>query len=280
MDFAVTRRGRRVVSRGRIADFEKTYDAIVVGLGTAGAEAYCRCVEAGLNTLGIEKYNGMGGIGTIGCVDFGGSIPDRMRDCERRGVRGEVIYEAVVDGVWMDGVRVAGVRTLANGIRRSFGAKVVIDATGNASVARMCGVRLRRGRAFDGVMAPCARAESWLTPEGKIRPIYRNYPEDLTKTGEEYSATVTMLARERHRFWSFQRSKMRLIKPALLVGAREECRVETEKVVSLMEVLSGQTCADPIFYAFEPEDLPVFYNDYAFESEAIQNWKAMVWARQ
>ena len=31
------------------------YDVVVVGLGTAGAEAYCHCVKEGLNVLGIEK---------------------------------------------------------------------------------------------------------------------------------------------------------------------------------------------------------------------------------
>lgn len=275
MDLAVTRRGRRVLSRGMTPPFEQTYDVIVVGLGTAGAEAYVRAVELGLRTLGVEKHNGMGGIATLGCVDFIGSITQRQFDLERRGAAGEVRYEAVADGVWLDGVRVTGVRVLSNGVRRSYGAKVVIDATGNGTVARMAGVRLRRGRAFDGVKAPCARGESWMRPDGKIYPIYRNYPDDLTRSGEAYSATVTMLACERHRFWLQHKSKERLVKPALLVGAREECRVETETVVSLMETLAGRTFPDPIFYAFEPEDLPVFYGDYAFESEAIQNWKVL-----
>ena len=54
MDLAVTRRGRRVLSRGMTPPFEQTYDVIVVGLGTAGAEAYVRAVELGLRTLGVE----------------------------------------------------------------------------------------------------------------------------------------------------------------------------------------------------------------------------------
>ena len=112
MDLAVTRRGRRVLSRGMTPPFEQTYDVIVVGLGTAGAEAYVRAVELGLRTLGVEKHNGMGGIATLGCVDFVGTITQRQFDLERRGAAGEVRYEAVADGVWLDGARVTGVRVL------------------------------------------------------------------------------------------------------------------------------------------------------------------------
>ena len=252
-----------------------TYDVVVAGLGTAGAEALRQAAASGLKALGIERTNGMGGQGTVGCVSFGGSIPMRMRDLERACVTADIAYEAVVTGARVEKNRLTGVTYLANGVARTVRTKIVIDATGNATLARLCGLPVRKGRAFDGVMAPCARAETWLLKDGGFRPIYRNYPEDLTRTAEEYSASATMLARERHRFWQVQRQKGRMLKPAMLVGAREEARVVTEEILTLDDALSERPVPNPIFHAWEPEDLPVFYGDHAFESEATQNWKVL-----
>ena len=122
------------------------YDVVVVGLGTAGAACYCHCVKEGLKVLGIEKTNGMGGQSTVGCVAFGASPSARILDLERRGRGGNIMYESVAIGAWMDNGKIIGVRVLSNGIIRDAMAKIVIDASGNASIARMCGLPLRKGR--------------------------------------------------------------------------------------------------------------------------------------
>ena len=41
-------------------------------------------------------------------------------------------------------------------------------------MARMCGLKVHRGRAFDGVMAPCARDEVWGENGERGRPHYWN----------------------------------------------------------------------------------------------------------
>ena len=108
-----------------------------------------------------------------------------------------------------------------------------------------------------------------------VHPWYRNYPEDLTLSMKDYASTVSMLSRERHKHWLGARKKERLLKPAMLVGAREEARVVTEEVLTLQEILERKPFMNPIFYAWGPEDLPVFQGDHAFESEPIQNWKVL-----
>ena len=252
-----------------------SYDVVVIGLGTAGAEAFRAAVGAGLRVLGIERCNGMGGQGTLGCVSFKDSITDRLRDLERDSVRGEVAYESTAIGARLEKGRVTQVSYVANGIVRDVSATVVIDASGNATVARLCGLGVRKGRDFDGVMAPCSRAETWMDAKGKVHPIYRNHPEDLSLSPEAYSGTVSMLARERHGFWKAKHRTERMLRPASLVGAREEPRYFTEEILTLDDALRGRTYPDPIFHAWEPEDLPVFHGDHAFESEAIQNWKVL-----
>ena len=156
------------------------YDVIVVGLGTAGAEAFRTSVECGLKTLGIERLNGMGGVGTVGCISFGGDIPKMMLDYEKAAEKGEVAYESAVIGVSRKGNCIAGVTYVTNGTVREATAKIVIDASGNATVGALAELPLRRGCDFDGTMAPCSRAESWMDKSGGIRPIYRNYQEDTS----------------------------------------------------------------------------------------------------
>ena len=273
MELALIIEGRRRLYKV-CPKFTASFDVAVVGLGTAGAESFRHCLQQGLKALGLERLSGSGGMTTLGCICFGDGIVNTLRGLEREFADADVMYGTSAFGAWIENRRIVGVRTVANGIVHDFKAKIVIDATGNGTVARLAGVRLRKGRAIDGMMAPCARGETWMDVDtGRLRPIYRNYPFDLACKSREYSNASSFMAGERHKFWISQKGKCRLIRPSLMIGAREECRVETEEVVALGETLAGRRFHDPIFYAFEPEDLPVFYDDHAFESESIRNWK-------
>ena len=48
--------------------FDGHYDVIVAGLGTAGSYALVSAAKEGAKVLGIERYNGVGGMGTYGYV--------------------------------------------------------------------------------------------------------------------------------------------------------------------------------------------------------------------
>lgn len=274
MDLGLTLNGKHV-RRAAEAVFAEKYDVVVAGLGTAGEEAALAAAKLGLNVLGVEKHNAMGGQATIGCVNFGGSIVDRMirseREADAAGLK--LAYETVPTGVWLDGKRIVGLRLSRNGVVRDVAARIVIDATGNATVARMAGCGIRSGRDWDGEKGGCARAELWTTPEGGARPIYGNYRRDLCGSAADYSAVVAFLAGTRRKVWNA--SKRRMLKPALILGAREEDRVATLETVTLRDCLQEKEYAAPIFYAFGPEDLVRVDQDYAFESEEIQNWKGL-----
>ncbi|MGN0853193.1 MAG: FAD-dependent oxidoreductase [Kiritimatiellia bacterium] len=274
MDLHVVVSGKARV-RAATPSFAMRCDVVVVGLGTAGAAAFAASVAEGLRTFGVEKCAGMGGQGTIGCICFGGGLLSRLRQYEEAARKGTVAYESVVVGVWREGTRLAGVRYLRNGVLADVAAKVVIDASGNAMVARLCGLPVRQGRSFDGVMAPCSRGETWLDPSGRIHPTYRNYPDGLAGSAAAYSATVTKLDSARHENWKVQSRRERMLRASALVNAREESRVVTEEILTLADALRERVFPDPVFYAWEPEDLPVFFGDHVFESEEIQNWKVL-----
>lgn len=273
MELRVNAGGGRTRVTSGVPRWQAAHDVIVLGLGTAGAEAFAACVRAGVDVLGVERLGGMGGLSTLGGVDFSNRIVPRLCAYERAAPDGRVWYETVLAGVWCAGRCVAGLRLVSNGVVRDVAARIVIDATGNASVPRMCGCAVRKGRAWDGVMAPCARGETWRLENGKVSPNYCNYPDDVTRGAADWTETALKRARGRHAFWQRQRAKWRLLRPAALLGAREEVRVETEAIATMDEAIRRVAYPDPILFACEPEDLPVYYGDHAFESEAIRNWK-------
>ena len=280
-------------------DFKARYDVIVVGLGTAGTEAALVAAALGLRVLGVEKHNAMGGLSTIGCVWFKWKNtnnvtlnPDRVLEnhranapitfleiAERMGlyereadVSGLTLaYETVPVGAWVDGGKIVGTRLLCNGHVYDAAARIVIDATGNAAVARMAGCRIRSGRPWDNAKGAVARAELWALPDGVNRPTYANYDYNASCGVPEYSAILSKLATYRHRVW--KDVKPHVLRPALILGAREEDRVETETIVTLKDCLCGKPYPDPIFHTFTPEDLVRVDEDFAFESEETQNWK-------
>lgn len=254
----------------------KPWDVLVVGLGTAGAAALQCAAQEGLNVLGIERLGGLGGQSTLGGVSFEDPVSARLLELERKCERIPVKYDTSLLGVWRENGRLTGLRIISNGWIEDLPAKLVIDATGCAAVARMCGLEVRRGRAFDGVMAPCVRADVWVENGGRVRPHYWNTDCSLAGGLVERSGHIAALCRGRHLFWKERGGKAgRMLRPGYLPGAREEARVVTEVVWSLGDVLCNRAVCDPVFYAFTPEDLPVVQQDYAFESWATQDWKVL-----
>lgn len=276
MEFGLTRNGRSVVAERKRPTFAAAYDIAVVGLGTAGAEALQKAVALGRKCLGIEKSIGMGGQGTIGGICWGPGITDRLWNYERNCARADLAYGAVAVGVWMEAGRLVGLRYLKNGIIRDVATKVVIDGSGNATVAKMCGLPVRQGRDLDGVMATCGRGETWVDrANGAYGPIYGGRPDGLAGTREEYADVVRKLGVMRHAFWKGQTRKKRMVRTSPIVNAREEQRAVTEEILTLRDALTEHKFPNPIFHSWGPEDLPVYYNDHAFETEECQNWKVV-----
>jgi len=277
MRFGMTRDGRGTVRETpRKPAFSASYDIAVVGLGTAGAQALEKCVSFGRKCLGIERTGGMGGQATVGCIDWGGGIFSSLATFERNCAAADVVYEAVPVGVWMEGRRIVGLRYARNGIMADVKVGVVVDATGNATIAKMCALPVRCGRDFDGVMATCARGETWVDRKtGAVRPIYGGSPDSLAVPSKAYSDVALHLCAMRHPTWRSQTKNMRMVRASALVNAREEERVVTEEIATLLDALRERQYENPVMYAWEPEDLPVYYGDHAFESEEIQNWKVL-----
>ncbi|MDD2711146.1 MAG: FAD-dependent oxidoreductase [Verrucomicrobiae bacterium] len=159
-----------------------TYDVIVCGGGSAGLGAALAVAQQGLSTLLIEQFNFLGGTATAS-LNFGfvqtigmngpafKKLYQRMQ--ELGGVRKEyfdpetykmaaqtmmldagvkLLFHTFMESAHVENGRIKGVYVVNKGGFQFLGAKMVIDATGDADVAFSAGVECKKGREHDGRM--------------------------------------------------------------------------------------------------------------------------------
>lgn len=253
------------------------WDVIVVGLGTAGTDAALTAARLGLRTLGVERTGAMGGQYTSGGICFGQRPPvESMLAFEREAEKAGLVraYETVPLAVGKRDGRLVSVTLVSDGATRTETARVFIDATGNGTLAHLAGLPLRRGRPHDGAMARPARAELWKEATGTVRPYYSNWNVKLDGDAAAHAASVAFLGETRLKAFRDLRGRARMLRPATLVGAREERRVVTERIVTFRDLLRETAWDDPVFYGFGPEDY-VQPDTLAYESDDLQNWKLL-----
>ena len=299
MDLGIIRRGTFYRTEAR-PEFKDSYDAVVVGLGTAGTEAALCAAAFGLKTLGVEKQIAMGGQSTLGCVWFRGkgsvpspdpaevlknhhtsfpiqrmSIPERMELYEREAdeVGLDLSYETFAAGVYLENHSIKGVRLCRNGIFCDIAARIVIDCTGNGSVARMAGCRMRVGREFDHGQAAISKAVFQEKSGGGERPRYGFFRDNPVCSAQEYSDIIERISRQWPALWNARAPRVLL--EAVIPGMREEGHIETEEVITLRDCLAGTPVQRPVFHTFEPLDLVRIDEDWAFENEDVQTWKVL-----
>ncbi len=166
-------------------EFKKQYDVIVAGSGPAGIAAAVSAGRNGAKTLLIEWQGSVGGVSTVGLMShFTGTADSRLywetlqRAREKNLFTGsdittidpemlkityfEMLEEANVDvllysfvyDVVMEGDKIVGIATLGKGGVEYYGAKVVIDCTGDGDVAFRAGVPFIKGHEQSGRMQP------------------------------------------------------------------------------------------------------------------------------
>ncbi len=268
----------QVVRKEAIPAFAATYEVVVVGLGTAGVEALLDSAERGVKTLGIDLRGGLGGNSTLGCVNFApkwpNNVPANLCRLERRAARSgaELAYETAVIGVWLEGNTVCGLKVCRNGMVRDVAAKIVIDATGSATVARMAGTEVTIGRAFDGAQFTVSKTYLFETPNG-VHPAYCGVCDNPAVGMADYAQLVANLNRRALRLRG--RTHSRVLVAASTIGAREEAHVVTDRVLTFRECLFAGPTDKPVFTTWTPFDMHRADKDWAFESEDAVTWSVL-----
>ena len=253
--------------------FDGSYDVLVAGLGSGGFYAAWRAAKLGLRTLGVERMDAFGGQSTIGCVC--GTVENQLKTLsELEAMAKDAGFEAArlttVIGAWMEGRRIVGLRLLANGEIRDVRGKIVIDASGDASVARMAGCRVTVGRETDHGEAAVSKAGIYRLPNGKTQMGYGFYRDSAQCGGEAFARKILGYAAcDRKRLGDRQ-----VVVKATIMGPREQGHVVCEDTYTLRDAICERKVANPIFFSRKtPLDLVRIDGDWAWENEDTVAWK-------
>ena len=297
----LSKRMNATILQSEVEDIACAYDLIIVGLGTAGALAAITAGQLGLKVLGIERLNCLGGTGTTGGIlpyYYGASggayekvdaLVDEMQKLGYTKAMGqnpeikkyvleqeaqkydvEIIFEAVLTGVFLEGNRVRGVQWFEDANLKQAGAKVVMDCTGEAEVCALAGSQTRFGRILDGRVQPFSNVQLELYDgaEQCYRATdcgtFRQLDGAAYAKAHVNSATLPMYyadAYNEHR---------QLIGFMTLMGIREGRLIVGEETVTLKDFLDDKLTDKPLFYAYS--NLDNHGKDLAFESETMQDW--------
>lgn len=287
------RNGKQILQEVAALTFEKTYDVIVCGLGTAGANAALFSAENGLSVLGVETLSCAGGTHAVGGVvgyyfgcpggryeemdktvfDFAKRYTSTTAESRkflmeqaltRQGVN--LLYEATVCGVYLEENTVIGLRVLQNGHLTDYGAKVVMDCTAEAYVAAMAGCETVCGRSSDGQMQPYTLVS--LVYDGEK---YRFTNVDFGRVDQYDSKALSeavLFCRSYH--VQEEHAGTTLISQMPMMGFREGRRIVAEQPVKLDDVFAGRQTGTPMFYSYA--DLDKHGWDIAFDGEGLGDW--------
>ncbi len=254
-------------------NFSGSYDVVVAGLGSGGFHAAWRAAKLGLSTLGVERMDAFGGQSTIGCVC--GTIENqtsRLADLEAKAADAgfEAAKMSTVIGAWMEGRRIVGLRLLSNGDIRDVRAKIVIDSTGDASVARMAGCRVVVGRDLDHGEGALSKAGIYRRADGTTRMSYGYYRDSATCSVGQLSKKILDYAVNDIKTLG----KREIVVKATILGPREQGHVVCEDTFTLRDAICRRAVENPIFIARRtPFDLVRIDGDWAWENEDTVAWK-------
>ncbi len=286
-------KGHRTLSPVPAPVFEKEFDVIVCGLGTAGALSALFSGENGLSVLGIETFTAVGGTHTVGGVvgHYFGCPGGRYEELEQKVVsyaqrctctfpesrklvteqalreQGvEICYKSTVCGVYLEENKVIGLRVVKNGSVVNYGAKVVMDCTAEACVATAAGCQTQCGRGIDGQTQPYSLVSVIHNGE---RYRYTNVDFGRVDQFDPVDLSKAILFSRAYQMGEGHTGVTQIAQMPLL-GMREGRRIVAEEQVLLEDLFSDKQTETPMYYAYA--DLDKHGWDIAFDGEKLGDW--------
>ena len=287
------RNGKQTVAEAEILDFDKEYDVIVVGLGSAGALSALFSAENGLSVLGIESLGCVGGTHTAGGITGhyfgcpGGRyleknsevsvfkekytctaaeawklvIEKQMTDA---GV--EIIFESSVCGVYTENDSVVGAKVFSKGGFINIGCRVMMDCTGDVVVAHMAGCSTEYGRGWDGQTQPYSMV-SMVFDGTRYKFTNIDFGRVDQRDDKELSdAYIFSRAFE----MAEERRNLKFVSHMPLIGIREGRRIVAEEMIITEDLFAEKQTKTPVFYSYA--DLDKHGWDIAFDGEILGDW--------
>lgn len=276
--------------------FSDSCDVLVVGVGTAGAYAAHAASREGARVIAVEKDENIGGMPINGRVTTyyfgarGGTFEEVDREAQARsplfkpgwhqednkqgilsdllgGSGVELICAATVTGVYLEDDRAVGIRMWKSGEYKNIHSKILIDATSDGHIIKMCPIETELGRPTDGKTVPFTVRSESVCEDGKCR-----YDNGDSGHCDQYRAAAYS-----QKIMTAHASKVRdlregrqFVEVAPVCGVREGIRFEGEERLCYSDIIMERKPEKILFYAFS--DLDKHGHDLALDEELFQNW--------
>ncbi len=279
--------------------FEREFDLIVVGLGSAGSFCALSAAQEGLRVLGVERGSCAGGMSVQGVINGyyngypGGAFeaidaqtaglvgtvyadfrnhPDAKKICLEQALLDAGVclgYRTVVLGVYEEERHVRGVRLLENGRVYDAGCRFLADSTGNGYVLCMLGVPMRLGRETDGSTQPFSSVCVFrLQGETALQRTNDDCGYINPNDDADFSwRTIEANARYNERCAPHRE---RLVFLAPQIGIREGMLMQGEETLTLADILAERDFGDTLVCAYS--DIDRHGVDRAFDAALYQDW--------
>ena len=312
--------------------FDRECDLCVVGIGTAGSMAALAGAMYGLDTVGVERCNSIGGLGVNGGVFtyYYGSknglftkINSKCYSLEENGYMTAVIDKKVEDaispalksyvlsnaakdfgcdlylstdvcGVYSIDRKIIGIRCICEEKIINISAKVFIDCSSSAVLARMFGCKMLPGRKYDNGKMPFSKAigritndilkdfsNGWWhydythlpdkTENYRINGVWSVFGMPQLDSPERYTDSILACSASEP---CINDKISRMYYLGCVTGERENYHIRTDKILTLEDAVYKTASKHPLFYTFEPLDCT--NPDLGFEDALMQDWKMCV----
>ena len=285
------------ISDTALVDFEKKYDIVVAGLGTAGVISAITAARMGKSILGVERFAAPGGtitVGGVGVYYFGGrgGVYEDV-DCAQKNsavnlveakypnsdhrkyildkfLEGEnisLMYESVITGIYVNGREIVGIRVF-DGINHNIGLKALIDATGEGDICDMAGCSMSFGRDGDNSPIPYTIVKSYIT-----NGILTKTNHDSSKVDQRDTEAFSESIIKSYAAFCDGNTDEFIIKLQPLPGMREGRLLNGEEKIVFDDILAGKLSEEPVIYAYS--DFDKHGLDIAFDSELFVKWHVL-----
>jgi len=290
-------------------------DVVVVGGGMAGISAACSAAATGAKVLLIERFGCLGGMLTTGGVaNFCGQMHDQgevfdemLNELKRYNSLGEgsnnevfnyelltlvfqemilkrsitvLLHTRLVDAI-IKGSNITECIICGKSGLEAVKAKVFIDCSGEADLARYAGVSIMKGNSESGYQLPMSKMffvrevdekdyisqvpQDWKNRifEKDDMPMTTPWPDGpggkavklkipmFDSTSTESLTNAEIQARRRtmdvlHYYQEIEKKKWRLTHSAAIIGIREGCRVLGDYVLTVEDLRAGRAFDDGV----------------------------------
>ena len=181
----------------------------------------------------------------------------------------KLMFESVVTGVYMENKTLKGISFFSHEKIWNFSCDILIDATAEAEICNMAGCRVNYGRKTDGKTRPFTSVKVFLNKDTNIGRtnhdsgyVSQYNPSELSKGIMD--AHLSQLLDE------FQDDVEKVLFLAPLIGIREGRLIESERNITMDDILTDKLDEDVLFYAYS--DFDKHGKDNVLETETLQDW--------